>query len=349
MKQQGSVLLAALLVMVISLFVGSLVTRLMATELEISDKFSDGIAAFYAAEAGVKRAFVELDNRTSYNNFTEILKNSNYRVIIRDGGNKQEKVITAVGQKKQAVRKATAYVSLTEIPRFACFAGGDMILSARIIGAVGLSGQDITIKEGGGIEDFNGNEAQPEFDVKSFKIPLIKTSFNENIYKNAPRLSNFLEQGSYSLQGVYYIDGDFVLQDAALSVNEGATIFVRGSAVLSGNVEGNITLISTNTVTINNTGGNIQRMLNIYAARDIFVNESMAGQVLMMTKGDAHINGSIHGAVIAEGNIFVDSPVEGSVLADKAVVQSSSGQVTYDEHIFRSLGLARPQVIAWDF
>jgi hypothetical protein len=337
--------------MMLLVSLGLVLNRLIATEIEISEKFSDGISAYYAAEAGVKRALVEIDNHTTYNNFTEILKNSEYYVTIKDDADRQLKVVTAVGQSNQAVRKATAYVSVAESPCFACYSGRSMVLNTKVIGRVGLHGRDITIYPGGSIANLNGVLIQPELDVANFKLPPIRTSFNEKKYEHAQPLANVLSGSRYALKGVYYVDGDFRLNGAALLANgqSDATIFVKGNAELTGDIVGNITIIATNKVTINNIGGNSERIICIYANREILVSQPVEGQVLLMAKGDIYVNGLLHGVIIAQGSAFVDSPVEGSVLADQAVRQSSSGEVKYDEHIFNNLGITRPQVMAWDF
>jgi hypothetical protein len=350
MKEQGSVLLMTLFVMMLLLFLGGVLTRLAGTELEISGKFSDGIAAFYAAEAGVKRALVEVDNHTIQNNFTEILESGSYDVTIKDGSSKNTKVITAVGKKNGAVRKAVAYVFLPETIELACFSGEKMVLSAMVIGTVGLRGAEITINDGGGIVDLAGNTAQP-IKNSSFKLPPIKITYNEKIYEHARRLPNIFSNQTYNLKGTYFVDGDFVMQDAVIDVPEysSATIFVKGKAELSGNIGSNVTIISTDMVTLKGTGGNSERKLYIYAKKSIQVCNSMEGQVLLVSKGDIRINGTVHGIAISKGSAFIESPVEGSVLADKMVMQSSSGEVTYDEHIFPSLGLTRPQITTWDY
>lgn len=351
MREQGSVLLATVLAMMLLLLLGGVLTRLMATELEISEKFSDGIAAYYAAEAGVKRALVEIDNHATEIKFTEFLYNSNYYVAINNGSTKQEKVITAVGKKNGAVRKAIATVILAKEPYYACYSGASMILSTRVIGRVGLSGTDITINEGGSIIDLAGNAAQPETKVSNFQLPLVKASFNEKNYEYARRLSNVLDGGTYQLKGNYYVDGDFALKDAAITVPEhsSATIFVKGNVELTGSIGSNVTIISTEMVMLQGTGGSIERVMRVYANKGIQVSKPIEGHVLLMSKGDISVNASIHGVVISRGNAFIESPVEGSVLADKMLMQSGSGEIKYDEHIFSSLGLTRPKVMAWEY
>ncbi|MCE5285861.1 MAG: polymer-forming cytoskeletal protein [Pelosinus sp.] len=351
MKEQGSILLSSLFVMMLLLCLGGVLTRLMMTELEISQRFTDGIAAFYAAEAGVKRALVEVDKQTVKNNFTESLDNVSYYVTIESGSSKQKKILTASGQRNGAVRKAMAYVLVPDPLPFACFAGTTMILRAKVIGRVGLRGADIVIKDGGNIVDLAGNAAQAETDNHIFKIPTVKSSFAENKYKHAQRLPNVIRGETYNLKGTYYVDGDFELQDAVIAASgySSATIFVKGSAELAGSIGSNITIISTEMVSIKAVGGNSQRVLRVYANKGLFVSQPLEGQALLMSNGDIRVSGKVHGVVSAQGNVFIDSSVEGSVLADKMIVQSGGGEVKYDEHIFDGLGLNRPQVIAWDF
>lgn len=349
MKERGSVLLSAIFVMVLLLLLGTVLLRLMKTEMEISQQFSDGISAYYAAEAGVKWALVELDNQTTQKNFTELLEKCSYSVYIKDGSSKVEKVISAAGTSNGAVRKVSVDILLMDTPPFACFSGEGIILRANVCGLVGLRGTEIMLEDGSSIVDPQGNALKPQINA-DLKLPAIRLSFNEKKYKNAQRLSNVLDGGTYNLKGTYFVDGDFVTKDVSIAASEtSATIFVKGKTDFAGSISGNITLISTDTVTINSTGEDSERILKVYSQQGIVVNQPINGQALLMSKGDIKLGGSLYGAVITEGNAFIDSPLEGSVLAEKMIMQSGRGDVKYNEHIFRSLGLTRPQVISWSF
>jgi hypothetical protein len=351
MKEQGSVLVAALLVTMLLLFLGGVLLRLTATELNISQRFSDGIAAHYAAEAGVKRALVEVDNRNAQNVFAETLKSGSYLVKINSGNNKNDKVITAVGKNNGAVRKAVAYVTLPEEPRFACFSGGAMVLNAKVTGAVGLRGTEITMNGGASIVDMQGSIVQPELCNSTFTLPQAGISLNEKSYANSNHLPALLAGGSYSLKGSYYVEAGLVVRDTDIIVPEGshATIFVKGKAELAGNIDGELTIIAADTVTLKNIGGNRQRVLRVYAKQAIQVDRPLAGKVLLFSEGDVLVKGGIHGVVIAQGTAVINSPVAGSVLADKTVLQNGGGEITYDEHVFHELGFTRPRVTLWEF
>ena len=267
-KEQGSVSILSLLVMMLLLAIGGAMITVSSAEVRTAAGFRDGVAAQYVAEAGAKRALYELS--TNNGSLSAAITDQpigpslpgTYTVSIEQQG--INRVITATGKVNNATRQVVMEV-IPETPYdFVIYSGNDLTLGLNSInGSVGSNGNinftALTWVYGDAIA--HGKVTHPRFDFNYIRgkevsnapalaIPSFsKATFQKNGY--APTISGGEWQGPGNLNNnIYFYDGDLEISS---DITGPGIIYATGTITTHGhgifflsttNISNNVILIS---------------------------------------------------------------------------------------------------------
>ncbi|EAX47866.1 hypothetical protein TcarDRAFT_1555 [Thermosinus carboxydivorans Nor1] len=326
--QKGSAAILAIVVMLILAVLGAAYVGLGMTETSTAANFRDGIAAQYLAEAGVKRALIELYNNSAWDpgagGLTEKQGNGSFTVIVRPGETSSQKKVVSTGQVNRARRQVVLDVNLPSnsgngsVYDYSVFAGSNMVVhnKARVIGAI-HSNNGMELKNGsyisgkvevhGAFTDHGATLGTPPAITNAPEIPF--PAFNAADYKQGAQVlpwGRTLSAGNY--RGKYYYMG------SQLTIDSGW-----------GSIQGDATIFATGDIDIKNgtvIGGDSSAFL-IIALGNIDVNNgSILKNVVLISAG---------------GNINLHSDVEltGSAIAKEEIIVHGGGSkattVTYNK------------------
>ena len=315
--------------------------------------YRDGIAAHYLAEAGAQQALVELSIDKHWQGVSNMTMGTGvaagrYTVVVTENG--QNRTIHSAGTVGNATRTVQLLVKVSDLPgdepqpgetetghdadkrQEAAYAGGSMLLNSgftAIGGPVATTAAQVTN---------NGFTGTLQLGVTR-ELPTIPVSFTASDYSAVGQttLTATPNSGNHDLSGLYYIGSSFTTNgDVNLSTSDSthAIIFVNGNVVLSGKVNGNITIIATGNITTN-SGDTITGNVQLYAQNDIELNRPMSGNIVVMSGRDLKLNsgaGSLKTAAlyaarnVADFNAGVD--LEGVLVAGNHI-QFNGGRITY--------------------
>lgn len=118
--KQGSTIVMALVVMMLLGVIGSAFAVIVRIEMLTAGEFRDGVAAYYLAEAGAKRAVVELSGNDSWPGIKSWVNlddtnpaTGQYQVKIEPvTGQPLQRKVTAYGKFKDAERQVIVWLTL---------------------------------------------------------------------------------------------------------------------------------------------------------------------------------------------------------------------------------------------
>lgn len=322
-NQRGSTAVLAIVAMV---FLGIVIAGLLPMldmELKSAATDRDALQAQYAAEAGVKRALMALDeDDTAWawlgaNNWRNVINDggATYAVTISpaisDGSKPQKKTtftITAYGKAGGITRSATASYTTPNGGNW----GGDN--NPNPPNPPPLSppmpdnytsyniGTNLTIDKNANINGgtiatsattINNNAGLPVLTGISLTVPTVPVSLDPVTYSGATPLSGALPSGTHALAGTYNVSGDFNTNNkTVLSATGGpsadVTIYATGNINISDNIvtngSTNLTLISNGSININ-SNVNLVGNIQLYSREDLVIssNTSLSGADLILT------------------------------------------------------------------
>ncbi len=256
-RQRGSAGITALLVMMLLLTIGGAMLTISSNEVRAAANYRDGIAAQYAAEAGAKRAMVELNKNNGQwsSSITGQIGNGSYTVSMEKQG--LNRILTSIGTVNNAKRQVVLSITPETVFDYALFSDKNMVLGVNSInGSVG-SNQDITLtaftRAQGDVIAHGNIYNLTRLNTVGGKIiegaPIMPLpSFNRDMYKNigkVPNIEHIILLGDFWTgpsklnNEVYYYDGDLKLW--INSIQGPGIIYVTGNvnigfAMLSDNI-----------------------------------------------------------------------------------------------------------------
>lgn len=305
-RQAGSAGLLALLMMTLLLVLGGALIALSSTEMDISRDYRNGIAAEYLAEAGVQWAIVKLKLKNDFvtlpgNSFTSQQKNSGtatagtFTVEVSNSWNVYTIKATGIvgNNDKNARRLNVLKVTPWGVYSFPAYSDTSVTIgnSSKIWqGTIGSKG---SIDNKGYVQ----GEIQP--DLNNFIFP----AGNETDYSNAAALPLVINSDETfdGLSGLYYVNGDFVIDgNIATAANSAASIFVKGKATINddAHITGKLRIIAANEVEVS---GYVNRAILIACG---------AGSSVIKNSAE------LYGSIISRGNLII----HGTVIYDKEVI-----------------------------
>lgn len=334
--QEGSAAILAILAMLILAVLGAAYVVLGMTETSTAANFRDGIAAQYLAEAGAKRALIELYNNSAWDpgagGLTEEQGNGSFTVIVSPGETSGQKKVVSTGQVNRARRQVVLDVSLPSLPGngsvydYSVFAGSNMVVhnKARVIGAAHSNGS-MELKNGsyisgkvevhGVLTDHGATLGTPPAITNAPVIPF--PAFDAADYKQGAQVlpgGQTLSAGNY--RGKYYYLG------SKLTIDSG-----RGS------IQGDATIFATGDIEIKNRtviGGDSSAFLIIALGNIVVNNGSILKNVVLISAG-----GSI--------NLHADVDLDGSAIAKEEIIVHGGGSkpttVTYNKTLMGHFNL----------
>lgn len=338
MNSKGSAMVLAMVAMSFLGIIGAAFVTLSSSNVNVSARLRDDVAAQYLAEAGAQWALKHL-NETDVTSATinaNTATSGRYTVTITPG-NAANKIIISEGR----VNHSTRIVRLEVTPgsgddtsgngavlKNAGFSQGNMTINSPQINGDVMSNAKITVNShqnntitgiaytntkptiwnsqavGGGFSTFTG-DIKLNVDGLIPAIPAMPAIPNFT-KPSTPLNSTWLgnpewKDDTYTLPGGSYSIGNYDdwHQNYVVPAGQAVTIYVDGNFTLGRNITGdNITIYSTGNITIN-SGGSIQG--------------SADGKIQIYAKGSVTIN---RGATITGGDVTVQ--------ADKALTNGGS-------------------------
>lgn len=335
-EEKGSVGILSVIVMLLLGVVGAAYISLSSTEVSSSASYRNGVAAQFLAEAGARRAIVELDKNNAWTGVANVSLGSGstagqYTVVVTAADS--DRTVVAQGTVGNAVRKVVLRLTLSGGAfLYPAFSGNQMTVNSGLVvegGNIATSKNQVTN---------NGYTGTILTDVPNVAMPEIPVSFQKNEYShgNTTTLSNTPNTANYNLSGLYYIDGNFTTNSGVNLQTTGsnnATIYAEGDITINGNITGNITLIAKKNITIN-SGGSISGAIHLYSEKDMVLNRSMTGDLIIMSKQDVTINSGAsvlnQAAIYAKHDITFNAGVHltGVIVADNKAT-FNGGRITY--------------------
>lgn len=334
-KDRGAAGILSLIIMVLLSVIGAAYLLLSSSEVNSSANYRDGVAAQFLAEAGARRAIVELDKNPTWTGVAGVPLGSDatagkYTVTVSSAG--ADRVVVAKGSVGNATRimQLTLALPANLIP-YPVFSGNFLILNSGF----SVSGGDVAT--GQNQVTNNGFSGTVRTNVP-MALPVIPVSFEPGLYTggNTTALTTQPNTGNYDLAGSYYINGSFTTNSGvniSTSGESSATIFVNGSVTINGNVNGNITIIARQDITTN-SGTTINGTIAFYAGANVTLNRPMTGNITVMSAQDLTLNSDAgqlsKAAVYAARDISFNSgvTVTGVVVAGNRIT-FNGGRVNY--------------------
>lgn len=295
--QRGSAGMLALVLLPLLMTIGGIYSMLAMTEISTATGYRDGLAAQYLAEAGARRAIVELNKNPSWGGAGDTALGSGatagfYQVGVTGSGNRR--TVVATGKVGKATRKIRVIV---DVPAGAAFP------------YAAFSGERLTVESGFAVTGGNIASATDQVishepavavitQVSGVTLPAIPVSFNKNDYlagANTTDLSGRPVAGTYELTGRYVVDGGLTVDpSAALYCADGrsATVFVDGNVAISGEITGNVSIIAAGDLEID-SGVALKGNIQLYSQGDVILRRSLTnGLYTVMAQRNVTVNGS---------------------------------------------------------
>ncbi|GBG54879.1 hypothetical protein SPFL3102_01252 [Sporomusaceae bacterium FL31] len=342
----GEVSIVAMIVMIMLIVIVTASHLLSITELDTSKNFRDGIAAQYLTESGVQHAIVKLKtdqiflNNTNTNQLSAVntLTSSqhtssigSYKVYVTGSGS--SRTIISIGQVDKAKRQLVISVNLAEsLFQYAAISGSQMVINDLVEGNVALKGNSQNLTKNGTIK------GTITYNLTSLDNPIIPVSFSSAEYSNGDQsIGQTFDSGNKSLNGVYFINSNFMMNGGTFSTSTGNStiIYSSGNIIISGTIAGDITLIANGSITFN-SGTELTGNIKLFSNKDILLNRAMAGNALIMANGNITVNSNsqLNKAVVYAGNdLSINSALTGTAIAGSKLTQNSGGTITYDPAI----------------
>lgn len=352
-EESGSAGILSVITLLLLSVVGAAYLSLSSSESSSSANYRNGVAAQFLAEAGARRAIVELDKNASWAGVSNIAMGSGitagvYTVTVSAAG--QDRIVVAKGVVGNATRriKLTLTVPGNAFP-YLVYSGNSLTLNSGF----SVAGGDVATAKNQVTN--NGFSGTVHVNVP-MSFPTIPVSFAPVDYAggNKTTLVSQPNTGDYNLSGLYYIAGSFnTNSDVNILTTAGnnATIFVDGSVSINGNINGNITIIASQGITTN-SGTTIDGTVKLYAGSDIALNRPMTGDITIMCANNLTLNsgaGQLNkAAVYAAHNIMFNSGVDltGVVVAGNDIT-FNGGKVTYSPLGFSAAPAGTLSIKAW--
>ncbi|VBB06873.1 Hypothetical protein LUCI_2110 [Lucifera butyrica] len=284
--QKGFSSIIAVIVMMLLGVIGAGLTSVIIAESKMSSSYNNKIAAQYLAEAGVRRAVLELLNDPAWTGTqgSVLLGNGTYLVSIAGNGDNRtitsQGVIGTKGTMNYAHQQAVVNVTLgssnlSQAFTYAAFVGFDgkasvtlSNSSSSIYGNLGsyLSQIYYVWYYTASVPSVYDGQFIPNQTVTQPAVPSTSVSLTPDDYKTqngvaTPTLPQdcYNGTGDYSnMSGLYYVDRAFQLNGPSFITRSTATIFVNGSAEFNSNLGDNFTIITTGNISVNSDiGSNI--------------------------------------------------------------------------------------------
>jgi hypothetical protein len=338
--------------------VGAAYIALSSAEVTSAANYRDGIAAQYLAEAGARRAIVELDKNSAWAGVSEWeemgsgVAKGKYKVTI--AGTQNNRTVTSTGVVGNAARKIELILTLANGNTFPypVFSDNHLMINNGFV----VEGGEIATSKRDQVTDNRSPTGTVLKEINDVTLPSIPVTFNKNDYDHGDTttLSGTPNTGDYNLAGLYFINGDFTTNNGVnLKTVDGdtATIYVEGNVTLSGNVNGNITIIAKQDLTTN-SGSTMTGTINLYVGQDTILNRSMTGDITVMSNNDLTINSSASelnkAKVYSKHDIIFNAGVHltGVLIADNKLTLNGA-KVTYDPLGFGSSSSVPLTINSW--
>jgi len=342
----GEVSIVAMIVMIMLIVIVTASHLLSITELDTSKSFRDGIAAQYLTESGVQHAIVKLKtdqvflNNTNTNQLStantltsspHTSSTGSYKVYVTGSGS--NRTIISIGQVNKAKRQLVVSVNLAEsLFQYAAVSGSQMVINDLVEGNVALKGNSQNLTKNGTIK------GTITYHLTSLDDPIIPVSFSNAEYSSGDQsIGQTFDSGNKSLNGVYFINSNFTMNGGTFSTSTGNStiIYSSGNIMISGTIDGDITLIANGSITFN-SGTELTGNIKLFSNKDILLNRAMTGNALIMANGNITVNSNsqLNKAVVYAGNdLSINSALTGIAIAGSKLTQNSGGTITYDPAI----------------
>lgn len=323
MQQRGSAAITGVLVMMLLGLMGAGYIALSRTEVNISADFRDGVAAQYLAEAGARRALMELYSNPAWTGLSEQMGSVNsatrgrYTVAVSTPvGEDTRRLVTSTGQVNRARRQVVFYANVQTaggggtVYDNAIFAGSSMIVhnKANIIGATRSDGS-LELKNGSQV---NGDvivhgaytdhgailSHEPIRNAATIDFPIFNAAeYRQNAVLLPPADDKNYELSGGTYTGKYYYDDE----KKPLTINSSSQKPVKGIAIIyaTGDV-----VIGPNSV----VGDGSSNYFLIIAEGNITVHSNVQlERVVLIALGDIDIDADVQltGAAIAKNNLII--------------------------------------------
>jgi len=355
-EERGSAGILSIITMLLLGVVGAAYISLSSSEVNSSASYRNGVAAQFLAEAGARRAIVELDkdnNWTGTANWQTMgsgVTEGKYTVTVTSSGDDRIVISKGVVGNATRIMKLTVNLSRSTFP-YPVFSDNHLSLNSSLV----VEGGKIATSKKNQIT-YNGYTGPVLTEVNNVTMPSIPVAFNKNDYQdgNKTTLSTNPNTGNYDLSGLYYIDSSFNTNGGVnlkTTGNNSAIIYVEGNVTINGDITGNITFIAKQDITTN-SGTTIDGTIKLYAGSNITLNRAMTGNITIMSKNDLTINSGASqlnkAAIYSKHDIMFNSGVHltGVVVADNKLT-FNGGKVTYSPLGFESSSTGSLTIKAW--
>ena len=326
-NKRGSVGLLSIIAMVLLGVVGAAYIALSSTEVSSSASYRNGVAAQFLAEAGARRAIVELEkDRTWEKTQTPVKMGSGvtegtYDVLVKGAVSGDDRTVISKGVVGNATRKIVLKLKLgsseDNVYSYSIFSGtnmnvdnnGEVYGSIRSNALINLNNNAYVSKDvmaHSGVNQGNNSTVGGQVTTNAPRLDDIP-SYNASDYSGGYPISSVGNNAELNLdKDRYYRDGDLVISNNATIIGD-CTIYVTGNVILENNV-------------------------------------SLTGEFMIIARGDINVGNGVtinKGVLYSEHNINLEnnSRVTGSAVAKGTVNIHNNAKITYNQSVIQNFGL----------